>query len=47
MVPLTVWMLAPYLAWVSFAMALNWTIVRLNAPFGAKRAVGPAPAGGA
>jgi tryptophan-rich sensory protein len=28
------WLLAPYLAWVSFAFYLNLTIVRLNAPFG-------------
>lgn len=27
------WLLAPYLAWVSFAAFLNFTIVRLNAPF--------------
>ena len=27
-------LLAPYLAWVSFAAVLNLTIVRLNAPFG-------------
>jgi benzodiazapine receptor len=26
--------LMPYLAWVSFAAILNYTIVRLNAPFG-------------
>ena len=26
------WLLAPYLAWVSFAAFLNWTIVKLNAP---------------
>jgi tryptophan-rich sensory protein len=32
--PATAWMLAPYLAWVSFAAFLNLTIVRLNAPFG-------------
>jgi len=25
--------LVPYLAWVSFAAFLNWTVVRLNAPF--------------
>jgi tryptophan-rich sensory protein len=27
-------LLVPYLAWVSFAAFLNYTIVRLNAPFG-------------
>ncbi len=27
------WLLVPYLAWVSFAAFLNYTIVRLNAPF--------------
>lgn len=27
-------LLVPYLAWVSFAAALNWNIVQLNAPFG-------------
>jgi translocator protein len=27
------WLLAPYLAWVSFATVLNRTIVRLNGPF--------------
>jgi benzodiazapine receptor len=32
--PLAPLLLAPYLAWVSFAAFLNWTIVRLNAPFG-------------
>lgn len=26
-------LLAPYLAWVAFAAALNWATVRLNAPF--------------
>lgn len=31
--PGVVWMLVPYLAWVSFAAVLNRTIVRLNAPF--------------
>jgi translocator protein len=25
--------LLPYLVWVSFAAYLNWTVVRLNAPF--------------
>ena len=27
-------LLMPYLAWVSFAGALNWAVVELNAPFG-------------
>jgi tryptophan-rich sensory protein len=27
------WLIVPYLAWVSFAAFLNWTIVQLNAPF--------------
>lgn len=35
-------LLAPYLAWVSFAMVLNLTIVRLNAPFGAGAGARPA-----
>jgi tryptophan-rich sensory protein len=34
--PLAAWLLAPYLAWVAFAAFLNLTIVRLNAPFGAR-----------
>ncbi len=29
------WVLAPYLAWVTFASVLNLAVVRLNAPFGA------------
>ena len=28
------WLVAPYLAWVSFAAVLNLAIVRLNGPFG-------------
>jgi len=31
------WLLAPYLAWVSFAAVLNAEIVRLNAPFPGRR----------
>lgn len=27
------WLVVPYLLWVSFALWLNWTIVRLNEPF--------------
>lgn len=27
-------LIVPYLLWVSFAAFLNWTIVRLNQPFG-------------
>ena len=34
--PIASWMIAPYLAWVSFAAVLNWKIVRLNGPFGAR-----------
>jgi tryptophan-rich sensory protein len=39
--PATAWMLAPYLAWVSFAAFLNLTIVRLNAPFAARASRAP------
>ena len=28
-----VWLIAPYLVWVSFAAWLNWRIVVLNRPF--------------
>jgi tryptophan-rich sensory protein len=28
------WLLLPYLAWVTFAAALNLAVVRLNGPFG-------------
>jgi translocator protein len=28
------WLLLPYLLWVAFAAFLNWTIVRMNPPFG-------------
>ncbi|CAM5793715.1 TspO/MBR family protein [Rhizobacter fulvus] len=31
---LAAWLLAPYLAWVAIAAALNWQTVRLNGPFG-------------
>lgn len=31
--PLAPWLLLPYLLWVSFAAFLNFTIVRMNAPF--------------
>jgi tryptophan-rich sensory protein len=27
------WLVVPYLAWVTFAAWLNWTIVKLNGPF--------------
>jgi tryptophan-rich sensory protein len=33
--PVAALLLVPYLAWVSFAAALNWAVVKLNAPFGA------------
>ncbi|TRD09884.1 tryptophan-rich sensory protein [Erythrobacter insulae] len=32
------WLNLPYIAWVSFAVLLNWKIVQLNGPFGAKTA---------
>ncbi len=32
-------LLAPYILWVSIATYLNWTIVRLNKPFGAAKPV--------
>ena len=32
------WLLAPYLAWVAFAVVLNAAIVKLNRPFGARAA---------
>lgn len=34
--PLAIWLLLPYLLWVSFATFLNWTIVRINPPFGGR-----------
>ena len=40
------WLLAPYLLWVAFAIALNATIVRLNFPFTRRtvaEACGPPP----
>ena len=30
------WLLAPYLAWVTFAGWLNWRVVQLNKPFGSE-----------
>lgn len=35
--PVSAWLLAPYLAWVSFAAFLNFTMVRLNRPFRTQR----------
>ena len=32
------WLNVPYIAWVSFAMLLNWKIVQLNGPFGNRAA---------
>jgi benzodiazapine receptor len=31
--PISSWLMAPYLVWVSIAMVLNWTTVKLNGPF--------------
>ncbi len=38
--PLAPWLLAPYLAWVAFAIVLNAVIVKLNGPFGRETAAG-------
>jgi tryptophan-rich sensory protein len=38
--PLGAWLLCAYLVWVSFAAFLNWTVVRLNAPFASRLATG-------
>jgi benzodiazapine receptor len=35
--PISSWLIAPYLIWVSIAFCLNWTNVKLNAPFGKKQ----------
>jgi tryptophan-rich sensory protein len=39
--PLASLLLTPYLLWVSFAAFLNFTIVRLNAPFAARTGRAP------
>jgi tryptophan-rich sensory protein len=31
--PISSWLIAPYLIWVSIAIFLNWTNVKLNGPF--------------
>ena len=36
--PLSLWLNAPYLVWVTFAWVLNWKVVQLNRPFGKKPA---------
>ncbi len=36
--PLAAWLLLPYLLWVAFAAYLNFTIVRMNPPFGSAAA---------
>lgn len=36
------WLLAPYLAWVAFAVVLNAVIVRMNPSFGHKKAAAEA-----
>jgi benzodiazapine receptor len=41
------WLLLPYLLWVAFAAFLNWTIVRMNPPFGAPRDTAPTAGGSA
>jgi tryptophan-rich sensory protein len=35
------WLIAPYLAWVTFAGWLNWRVVQLNKPFGGRAASAP------
>ena len=36
-------LLVPYIAWVTFAAYLNWTIIRLNAPFGVSQGASRSP----
>jgi benzodiazapine receptor len=33
------WIIAPYLAWVTFAGLLNWRVFQLNKPFGVRASV--------
>jgi translocator protein len=37
--PVSSWLTAPYLIWVSIALYLNWTNVKLNGPFGKKKEI--------
>jgi tryptophan-rich sensory protein len=32
--PVSAWLLAPYLAWVTLAVSINWAVVVFNGPFG-------------
>lgn len=33
------WLIAPYFIWVTIALYLNWTNVKLNGPFGKQKAI--------
>jgi tryptophan-rich sensory protein len=36
--PISSWLIAPYLLWVTIAMFLNWTNVKVNGPFDQQKA---------
>jgi tryptophan-rich sensory protein len=37
--PISSWLIAPYLIWVTTAMFLNWTNVKLNGPFDKQKGI--------
>jgi translocator protein len=37
--PISSWLIAPYLIWVSIAIFLNWTNVKVNGPFNKQKGI--------